>query len=232
MKSDTVDATSRVEVVPEGRASRPGARGLPAEFRVRVSDDPRSGPPLRLRAAGRLGESSDTRVDILFQGASQTSSIFGEHDTYRLSLDSPHYTVRLGDQVFGLSSLTDTWREGLGAEASVRAAGLEVGGYAQRSRRGPRLDTHTAAYGRMHLGASLDVGANWLRSRGPQGNREVWSGQGTLQVPGWLTLSGEYGSRPEVTARARSLELRAARGIVNLGLRHVRAASAFGGPLG
>lgn len=225
---DTAEAVARVEVVPHGRQTAVARAGVPAEVRLRASTDSRGGSPLRLYAAGPIGGSS-TRMEALLQGPEQGYSIFGEADVYRLRLESPHYSLKLGDDVYFLSQLTEPGREGLGIGVSGRAGPLDAGAFLLRDRRTVRPDTQYAAFAGISPVRPLELRMNWLRRDSDRGRREVVSAEGTLRVPRWFVLRGEYGSRPSTAAAAVSASLAASRGPVAINLAHLRGDTAFGG---
>ncbi|MEX1184194.1 MAG: carboxypeptidase regulatory-like domain-containing protein [Gemmatimonadota bacterium] len=229
----SAEAASRVDVMPLGRARDEGTRGgIPAEFRVRLSEDPRAGAPVRLQARGPLRPGSATEFDLLLQGPADGYSVFGEPDVYRIAIASPDYAIRLGDHVYSLSQLTEPAREGLGAEARLRGGPLEIGGYVQRDRRGFYADSQAASYARLRLGSPLSVRVNWLHDTGRGHPRQVFSGETSLRVGDWLGLDAEYGLRPAADADAYSVSLRALTRPVSINLRHVRGDTAFAGVYG
>lgn len=228
-EGDSAEAVARVEVVPQGRTAREERGGLPTEVRLRASADPRAGPPVRVHAAGPLRPGSRTRVEALLQGPTRGYSMFGETDVYRLRLESPRFSLGVGDDVYRLSRLTEPGQEGLGVAATARAGPFEAGGFVQRDRRSFQPDTQYAAFTEVSLGRPLELRANWFRRDSREGRREVVSGEAALRVPGWLSVQGEYGWRPETAAAARTVDLRGNRGPLSVTLRHMRGDSAYGG---
>jgi hypothetical protein len=226
---DTAEAVARVEIVPRGRSPRAERPSLPGELRIRASADPRAGPPLRFAASGPLAPGSGTRVDALLQGPASTYAMFGQADIYRLRIVSPNLSLDLGDNVFGLSRLTESGQEGLGIGLRARAGPVSAGGFLQRDRRSFRPDTQYAAFAGISAGRSLELRGNWFRSDSEHGSRQVMSAEGALRAAGWLVLRGEYGTRPETGSSGRTADLFASRGPMTVNLRHVGADTAFGG---
>lgn len=226
-------AASRVEVMPLGR-ERPQtlAAGIPARLRLRLSADPRAGAPVRLHARGPVRPGSTTQVDVLLQGPTQGYSVFGEADVYRISIESPSYTLRVGDHVYGLSPLTEPARDGIGAEVRGRTGPFEAGGYVQRSRRGFHAGSQAAANARVHFGSPLVVGMNWLRDTGHGQQREVLSVQTSLHVREGLGLDAEYGVRPATDADAYSVHVRAGIRPLSVNVRRIRGDTAYAGVYG
>lgn len=229
-EQDSADAVARVEVVPRGRTAREPRGGLPAEVRLRASADPRAGPPVRVHAAGPLRPGSRTSVEALFQGPTQEYSMFGETDVYRVRMESPRFSLSLGDDFYRLSRLTEPGQEGVGVGGSARVGPLEGGGFVQRDRRSFQPDTQYAAFASLSLGRPLQLRGNWFRRDSRRGRREVVSGAAALRVSGWLRADGEYGWRPETAAAARTLDLTASLGPLTVELRHLRGDSTYGGP--
>lgn len=228
---DTAMAAARVQVVDQGLA-RGVDRGhaLPAEVRLRVSENSRELPAVRISAGGLLRPGGSTHAELLIQGPHMGHSIYSQRDVYRFSLQSHAFSLRLGDSVYALSPLTEAGREGAGAAAGLRAGPLEAGGFVQRDRRSGTGSEQHAAFTRLHIGKVAAVGANWLHHEDAfLGTRNVMSAQGTLRAPGnWFIADGEYGSRLDQAAHAFAAHVRAGTKAFSVQLRRMRADSAYG----
>lgn len=132
--TDTASAHTVVTVVPRG-AGRAPRHGLPAELRVRAADS-LGAAGFAFQAGGTLDPGGRVRLDVEARTADPAGAPFRRQDEYRLRLESPGLSLRLGDDVFTLSRLTEPGRYAFGAGASVRRGLLNAGGVVARDRRG------------------------------------------------------------------------------------------------
>lgn len=145
--TDTASAHTVVTVVPRG-AGRAPRRGLPAELRVRAADS-LSAAGFAFQAGGTLDQAGRVRLDVEARTEDPAGAPFRRQDEYRLRLESPGLSLRLGDDVFTLSRLTEPGRYAFGAGASVRRGLLSAGGVAARDRRGDGRGGVTGGFARV-----------------------------------------------------------------------------------
>ncbi|HEX2923245.1 MAG TPA: hypothetical protein VHS28_04375, partial [Chloroflexota bacterium] len=81
--------------------------------------------------AGTVDEAGEKRVDFRFQGPdTRDTGTFGRRDEYRMGYSDRNFSVRLGDQTYGLSYLTDYLHYGRGLGFNVnQPSGLSTGGF-------------------------------------------------------------------------------------------------------
>ncbi|HEX6372010.1 MAG TPA: carboxypeptidase-like regulatory domain-containing protein [Longimicrobium sp.] len=127
-------ARTLVTVVPRG-AGRARRRGLPAELRVRAADS-LSAAGFSFRAHGALDRAGTVRLEADARTADPAGAPFRREDEYRLRLQTPGLSLRLGDDVYALSRLTEPGRYAFGAGASLRVGSVAAGGVMARDRRG------------------------------------------------------------------------------------------------
>lgn len=224
-------AVSVVEVVPKHSVRASRFRRVPAELTVRQVDRaPR--PVAELRGAGALTASGATQVEFLLRGLDQTASLFGEQDEYWLAVGAPRYRLRLGDRAAPYSRLGESWRSGTGAEGEVTVAGVRVGAFAQRDRRG------AAAARSTERGASVEM-RPWSRlltegryvSRGGGNAADVWTARAQLAPWRTLSLDAELGRGHDSVGmgRAYAVAMTASAPRASVTLRRVAADSGFPG---
>ena len=119
------EARAAVEVLTVTGAQPDPYRRLPMEATVRLSG---SGSPAALQAQltgqGYLDEAQTQSVDFSFTTPDTTSTSFlGQREEYWLNVHAPRLDLRLGDQSYGLSYLTDYARYGRGIAVEVRPSG-------------------------------------------------------------------------------------------------------------
>jgi hypothetical protein len=225
-------AVSVVEVIPRGTESASRFRRVPSALTIRQVDRAQR-PTVELRGAGALTSSGATTADYLLRGPSQTASLSGELDEYRLSLSGPRYRLLLGDRTAAYSRLGESWRSGFGAEGELSAGGIAVGGFAQRDRRSP------AAARDAERGAKVDVrtmdglltGVRYL-SRSGASAADVWTAHGLLTRWRAAAVDVQYARGRDSSAQhgnAYAVALTGAFPRGSYGLRRLAADSTFPG---
>lgn len=126
-------ASARVTIVP-----KPGGGGelvtVPAALSLRAAGPGTGVAPFELSGAGRLDPAGPTEVSFLARGPTGSSSPFGEHDEYRLAVRAPTFRARLGDDLYGYSSLAASGELGTGAGGEMARGPVVAGAYAERFR--------------------------------------------------------------------------------------------------
>lgn len=161
----TTDLPIGVEVIPRVTGEVDLLQRLAVNVRMRATGgEGASRLQMELRGEGSLDEAGLRRLSFQFRGPDvQSASIFGARDEYWLNYGSERFDLRLGDQTYGLSPLTEYYRYARGAEISSRAAGgrAEWGAYYLRGRWDTLVD-ETAAHAGVQLGDILHLRLNTL----------------------------------------------------------------------
>ena len=132
-----IEAFLAIEVIPVASGPSNLQRTLPTQLAFRLTADQDA---TRLQTVwegeGSLDDTGTRRLDFLLQGPdAQGSGIYSCRDAYRLNLRTPGMTLRLGDQSYGLSTLTDCFHYGRGAGLDLRLDDrTTAGGFALRER--------------------------------------------------------------------------------------------------
>ncbi len=194
--------TVSVDIIP--RVSKPPdlRHRIPAELTLRATgEDGRLGLQAELAGSGTLDEAGTQRAEFLLRGPdTQDMGIFGRRDEYRLSYFTDDVSVRLGDQNYGLSYLTDYARYGRGLGIDVhRSDRTGFGVYYLRNRwEQPRL-AELGTYGRCRLNDRVELRLNFLSKERPSLNGlpgfedRLWSVGSTLRPSDHMQLDLEYG---------------------------------------
>ncbi|MBW3624126.1 MAG: hypothetical protein KY468_12030 [Armatimonadetes bacterium] len=149
---------------------------------------------------GTLDEGGKKSVDFLFRGPdAYKMSRLGERDELRLNLATEGFSLRLGDQPYGLSTLTSFLQYGRGMEVRYHPSSrAEVGMFTQTPRWGTEPGRSTGAYFRYGIGPHSSVRLNLLNQgpspKGEKGRRDrLWSLETDLQLNRNTRLQAEYG---------------------------------------
>ncbi|HEX2080172.1 MAG TPA: hypothetical protein VHG08_20895 [Longimicrobium sp.] len=133
-EADSAAGRILVAVVPRG-GGRTARRSLPAELRLRAADS-LGAAGFALHAQGALDRAGRVRLQVEARTADPAGTPYRRQDEYRLRLDAPGLALRLGDDVYALSRLTEPGRYGFGGAAWLRRGVLSAGAMAARDRRG------------------------------------------------------------------------------------------------
>lgn len=135
--SSEASASSRVTIVPKSGMANPFVT-VPGVLLLRAAGPGAGVAPFVLTGSGRLRSGGPEQTDFLFRGPTGPSSPFGERDEYRVGITAPAYNVRLGDNLFGFSQLTNLGAPGFGAGANMTkpttTGGVMLGAYTERFR--------------------------------------------------------------------------------------------------
>ncbi len=233
--SATVMASTRTTLVPNGGSTHQ-FESVPATIALRSTSGTAGVAPAVLSGAGTIN-GTNTRVDFLLQAPTNERGPvgFGERDEYRLSVQSPHFGLRLGDHVYGWSMLTSTGSLGTGGELRGTLGGVEAGAYVQRPRWSPST--------RSEEGASIGVGSDSIGHiaatgllRQPLSGSAVRAGglTGNLRLSPFLTLEADGAMSDSGAARGNAFHARIAGSSPRISYEAgtMRASAAFAGPLG
>jgi hypothetical protein len=216
-------ARTMVWVVPRGGARVPRPR-LPAELRVRA-DDSLSAASFAVSAAGALDRAGRVRLYGEARTADPAGAPFARQDEYRLRLDGPGWDLRLGDEVYALSRLTEPGRYGFGAGASLRRGWLRAGGFVSRDRRGEGRGGTRGGFARL----GGDRAALGLAFAAPDSAPARWTVQAQAAPHPLLRVEAEAAPAAGDSALPRALHLRGAGGALSYDLLHLRGGPSRGG---
>ncbi len=163
----TAGITVGVEIIPRVSGELDIYHRLPAELTVRLAgEDGSAGVQVELRGEGTLDEAGTTGVEFRFCGPDlQDQSPFGWRDEYRLNYFTSDLEVHLGDQSYGLSRLTSSYRYGRGLGLDFHPTrGPTGGGAYYLEERWARPDRQEAgAYVTRRVNDRIETRFNFLR---------------------------------------------------------------------
>ena len=157
-------AASREVLASTVRAGRSGVDRLPLLLRLRSADKLDRRAPFELSGSGPLFEDGSVRLDLLARGPAPDVPAIGERDEYRLNLRGERFQLRLGDQRYALTPLTEIGRYGFGAGGELRAGNWTARGH---------LVTDRRLTDRRQLAASIDYAFGSFGSLGLQQSHQL-----------------------------------------------------------
>lgn len=223
--SDTVASAGRalVTVVPRG-AGRAPRRGLPVELRVRASDS-LSAAGFAFKAHGPLDRAGRVRLDVEARTADPAGAPFRREDAYRLRLETPGLSLRLGDDIFALSRLTEPGRYASGAGASLRRGVWSAGGILAHDRRGHGRGGIAGAFARIG-GRRARLGAVFAA---PDSTSARWTVEAAASPFSLLQLEAEAAPGIDGGEPPRALRAWGNARLLSYEVLHLRGAAAYGG---
>ncbi|HEU4628105.1 MAG TPA: hypothetical protein VFS08_00060 [Gemmatimonadaceae bacterium] len=241
--ADTVvwaSASQSVTLLPPAAAGGDLAYRLPTSLRLRgTSGAGTTGKAGGLAldgvawsGSGPLADGGATSVDFLASWSRWGVSPFGERDAYRLTVTRPGLELRLGDQFYGLSPLTELGRYASGAGASLARGAWSAGGFVSRDRwTAGDARRERAAFLRLQPDSGVEASVHYFTVAGPvQGS--VWSTRALVARSPLARLDMELGfGGPGSDASAWVTELSGARRWLSYRVRLLRADSSYPGPV-
>lgn len=203
-------ASATVDVIPQVEKVQNLYHELPIFARLRSTGD-RTGirQQIELFGSGSLTESRRDNLEFLFRSPeTQTASVLGIRDEYRLLYRNPDVEVQLGDWNYSLSQLTELSRYAVGASARLRLKSFQVGGFYNENRyTGPRQQ-EIAGFLRYQFPGEHLIGVNYLKK-----NEGVESSIATVHgvVRPWneSEVEAEYGRSRAENGKGQAYALRA-----------------------
>jgi hypothetical protein len=93
-----------------------------------------------IHGEGMLGKNNDKKLEIQLRGPDRTGNpIFGMNDEYFLKYSSPKFQFDIGDNNFSLSELTESSRNGRGAQAQYKLKKWSLSTYYNKPRYYPLI---------------------------------------------------------------------------------------------
>jgi hypothetical protein len=202
-------AFSLVDVIPRAGAGPPRFHHLPMTMTLWATQ-PGDGMTGELRASGTLTDGGDDRIDLLLRGPGNQQGLFGERDEYRVALTGSSYQLRLGDQSFRLSPLTESGKAGFGGAGELTIGRITAGGFMERNRWTYRYtgEREEAGYLSARIAGRSSLGVTYLDRSGYDAGK-IWSVRGLLAPSASTAIEVEYGTGTGVegTGTARSVLL-------------------------
>lgn len=116
--------------------------------------------------SGALDEAGQNKLELKLRGPDRLGlSILGQYDEYYANFQNEKLYAHLGDKAFSLTPLTQFFRYGRGAEASIRSGAYEFGGFYLQPRFYSSTESEAAGYIRYHHPAGHQLSANLMRKQ-------------------------------------------------------------------
>ncbi|MGB2868902.1 MAG: SPOR domain-containing protein [Bacteroidota bacterium] len=227
-----VRASSVVEIVSQSTKQDVVFHELPVYLRLRgLTQEGRNSSQVEVFGSGSTTEERTDRLEFLFRGPeTQSKSVLGERDEYRINYKSGRYEVFAGDGSYSLSPLTELGRYGFGVGGRAGVGDFLVGGYYNQTRYYEPAQKQTAGFVTYQPQEGMEVGLNYLRKQDlVQG--DVVTLRSLSRPLGGMDLDLEYGlgSRGGIQDNAYGIRLSGRREGMNYDLRYVQAGTNFSG---
>lgn len=195
----TTGLTVPVDLIPRAGEDADTYHRIPSEISILSAgggDD--RGAQIEFSGQGSIDEAGVRTIDFLFRGPDiQDTSFFGLRDEYRLNYSTPELDLRLGDQSYGLSQLTDYYRYGRGAGFNYRRGRTHSGAYFVEDRWGMSERQQMGFYlgSESRSGSGIRVNMLTRNGRGFDGfDDNILSLQGTTKPFAGSNLELELGT--------------------------------------
>jgi hypothetical protein len=158
-----------------------------------------AGAGTELAGSGTLRDGWSTRFDYLARRMNGYGARFGDRDEYRLALSAPNYSVVVGNDVYRLSSLSESGRYAPGAKASVKSNGWTLGGFFNHDPAQAKKPEQRALFLNRDFANGNVLLVNFLDKTGPGGGSMLATRTSIRTIP-FVTIDAELGhainSRP------------------------------------
>ncbi|MDQ6770069.1 MAG: hypothetical protein M3Z54_08790 [Gemmatimonadota bacterium] len=225
-------ASTRVTVAQAPGTSEPFAT-VPAQLRLRGAKPDAGVAPVELIGSGPLREGQPERLDFTFRGPGNRISPFGEREEYRLDLRAPRYRVKLGDNFFAVSPLTNQGQAGFGAGVDWRLGEFSTGGYSERFRfqAGRPSESGVFASYEPSLLADSRIAFNAVQRSGEIFAGRILSTTAAFKPRADMSVETEYAGSSGSAGKGAANSLRVNGGtFLRYDAAHVWGSRAFAGP--
>jgi hypothetical protein len=227
-----VRASSVVDVVSRATKVEDEYFNYPVTLSLReVGQDGLFATQAEAFGSGSLSEQHTDRLEFLFRGPeTQTKSVLGQRDEYRIAYHSKSFEVYGGDLNYSLSPLTEFGRYTTGAGGQATVGPLTAGGFYNKNRWSTQSQEETAGFLSYDVVKGASIGLNYLQKR-DQFNSDITSARGLFVPVSGSTLDLEYGTGTRDGKRddAYSARLNGSQPWIGYDVRYVHAGPNFGG---
>ncbi len=227
-----VRASSVVQVVSRSTKVEEEYYNYPVSVRLReVGQDGLFATQAEAYGSGSLSEQHTDRFEFLFRGPeTQTKSVLGQRDEYRISYSAKNFQVYGGDLNYSLSTLTEFGRYATGAGGHATVGNLTAGGFFNQNRWSTQSQNETAGFVGYDVAKSASIGLNYLQKR-DQFKSDITTVRGLFSPLTGSNLDLEYGSgtKDGKGDNAYSARLNGNRPWIGYDVRYVHAGPNFGG---
>ena len=230
--SVSVRGSSVVEIVSQSTKKDEVFHELPVYVRLRgLTQDGRHSSQVEVFGSGSTTEERTDRLEFLVRGPeTQSKSVLGQRDEYRLSYKSGRTEVFAGDNSYSLSPLTELGRYGFGVGGRTGMGDFLVGGYYNQTRYYEPAQKQTAGFVAYQPNEETEVGLNYLKRQDLVDGDVVTLRSLSRPLTG-MDLDLEYGlgSRDGKKDNAYGIRLSGRRERMSYDVRYVQAGTNFSG---
>ncbi len=184
---DTKSSVSCIfNVIPSGKVKFDAYNRIPVKVSgLFVTDnqlgDRKFGAMFDIKGAGVISKRKMRAIDFKFRGPNrQGNPILGQTDEYYVKYSSMHSKAVLGDNIYSLSDLTESSRNGRGAGYEHKFKKISVGSFINYPRFYPDIERLYSVFGSYFPDKKLRINAGYLN--------KAYTTDSTAQL---ITISGE-----------------------------------------
>lgn len=182
----------QTSVVPrEAHAAAP-VHTLSSRIRMIGASSSRGARGAELFGSGLLRDGSLTRIEYLARTMAGGHSLYGDRDEYRLAIESDWLSVKAGDQVSTLSTLSENGRYARAVRTEVKSNGWTLGGFFNRDGSLPDKREQRALFLNRDFGNGVLLAVNFLDRKEPRGGT-VLTARTTMRSLPFGTVEAELG---------------------------------------
>lgn len=224
--------TTPSDVVPRSPVAELKKHELPLFATVRTTNESgRSAIQGEIVGGGSVFAGSGDRLNFIFRGPeTQTVSVLGLRDEYRVDYSIGGSSFTVGDDSYALTPLTDLGRTAVGARVENRFGRARGGAYVNQTRYSGPVGRQAAGWFRYPVTSDIEAGVNYLHR-----NDRILADLFTLAASGRAFRSARFdieagrstGSRG--ADHALMMQLRGLEPWMSYDLRFVNAGPDYGG---
>ena len=214
-------STTSAEIIPRAQRGEDRYHKVPSRASVRYAGaDDQSGFQLEVGGAGTFDSQGKYRLDYLMRGPRNLERhLYGMRDEYCIGVEHNAGQLRVGDQSFSLSLLTERNRLGRGIAAMGKQGRFSFGGYTFAGRLNYPDLTETAAFVSVKPPIPAEFRMNLLDKAANGSHRRMASLTGTTRSVPRTAIETEVGAGEGLLNRANAAYAASARIGVDLPLR-------------
>lgn len=175
-----------------------------------------------ITGSGSLSQGSNHFLNFHVRGPNRKGNpLFAQNDLYFAEYSSPRSKVKVGDNNYGLSYLSESSRNGRGIMYEHNFGALSAGGFANYPRYYPRIKWLYALYGKYDFTKNAKLNIGYLNKMYREDSiASVYTLSGKAKPFSWLSIEGEYaiGNSEKTTSAYKSLvylKYKSIRGFIN-----------------
>lgn len=238
-KAETAVNTSYIlNVIPSGDQKFDGYNRYPVKITGIMASSNRTGINTYgfmydIQGRGHIDEAQKKRIDFHFRGPDRRGDpLLGLSDEYYMSYHSPKTDILVGDNNYGLSSLTESSRLGRGVRLQYKFNKLSVGSFYHIPRYYPGIKNTYSVYSSYKLNDKIQFATGYLAKTDTLNQRaDLLTLSGDVRLSSWIKTNFELamGQRLSQTTKAMKGLLNINTSFLNAHLNYIYADPNFPG---